>query len=198
MPLKPGKYVADYKVIGSAEPYSKINFEIIEYKDPNPVAEGAKTYLIKGEWENFIYLLGSKPDDRVDMGIYLNRSQNPGKEEILIDAALQKDGKTIARWGRYEAARKGYPLTVDFEYANKTERFIKVSDNESEVEMKDLKDGKYTVDIKIDGKPRGVFPFEVKGGYFALSGRQDRANQKDQRFLIYSAEKRVWVEGIVK
>ena len=90
------------------------------------------------------------------------------------------------------------PLTVDFEYSNKTERFIKVSDNESEVEMKDLKDGKYTVDIKIDGKPRGVFPFEVTGGCFALSGRQDRVNQKDQRFLIYSAEKRVWVEVIVK
>ena len=195
MKVSPGKYVAEFQVLGSPAPYSRLNFELMSFKDPNPMAEGASTNMIRGEWENMVFLTGAKADDRVDMGIYLGRSLNPSKEEIVVDATIMKDGKPFARWGRYNKERKGYPVSVDFEASLKTERFIKTSDNESEVEMKDLKDGKYTITLSVDGKSRGSYPFEVKGGYFALSNRQDRSNHKDPTTAFYSKDKRLWLES---
>jgi hypothetical protein len=195
MKVNPGKYTAEYQIMGSPAPYSKLNFELLSFKDPNPMAEGQTTNMIRGEWENMIFLTGGKSDDRVDMGVYLGRSLNPSKEEIVVDAAILKDGKIFARWGRYEKEKKGYPVSVDFEASLKTERFIKTSDNESEVEMKDLKDGKYSIVLNVDGKLRGSYPFEVKGGYYVLANRQDRANHKDPATAFYSKSKNLWLES---
>lgn len=195
MKVLPGKYTAEYQIIGAPGPYSKLKFELMDHKDPNPMSEGGVHNMVRGEWEDFVYLTGAKPDDRVDMGLFLGRSLSPSKEEVIVNATLMKDGKPFARWGRYDAEKKGYPVSVDFEAQNRTERFIKVSDNESELEMKDLKDGSYNIQLNIDGKLRGQYPFQVKNNFYVLSNRQDRANHKDPTTAFYSAEKRLWLQA---
>ena len=48
----------------------------------------------------------------------------------------------------------------------------------------------------IDREPQTDFFYdEVKGGYYVLANRQDRANHKDPTTAFYSKSKKLWLES---
>lgn len=186
--LTPGLYWLVYSEKGKV--FSAEWFEVKSY----PLGEGrfAKgqrfyTVLPQDNMAKLYFTNNGSGDLMVDVG--LSAGPEAGDKSAVtkkLSLSLKHNGKAFGKSvGNVPQQVNIYPSTTLL-----SNQLVKVQGN-SGIKPQDLKDGKYELDVNLDGKSVRRFQFEVKGGKIVYQGRQQESTQPPERMVV--AEKSYWL-----
>ena len=180
---EPGDYVLDFYL--PTEHYFTFPFSVIKVGGDDPFGSG-QCLCMKGAWENWGYLFytDAKPEQNLQWKVWL---RNNGCEEkdikVHVEITREADSDVVCT----SRANTTYSIKPDWtRFA-----FDVVFPEGKEVpfgtyfKAKDLlaTDGAYTLTMKIDGEPYGVWKFDVKDSKLQYKGRTVRGEADPLTFI---------------
>jgi hypothetical protein len=161
-PLAPGSYELEFSA--EDKPFMRLPFTVstLESRD---VYRPQKFYLLDGAWRNYAEIYYPNVNRFMQMRVWLRDTENAGLEpktvQYAIELVREADKKTLARVG---GERSGMRLTHDWQAFNLSFRAAEGSEFTPAEVLKT--EGRYRINLSVDGKPYGVYFFAVRGGKF--------------------------------
>ena len=171
-PLSSGNYLLEFAAEG--KPFCRFPFSVVEGTSDDPYQPAGPRYFIEGAWNEYgnIFYQRNDPQSILKFTTWLQQKiGHESKTPVPYDIKLVrlKDGVVL---GQDSATLNLQPrwLQADFFFQDAA------ADKNSHLSAAGLlrEDGKYTVRLRIDGKPYGEYPFVVKGGRIQFQGKQIR------------------------
>lgn len=186
--LKPGVYWIVFSEKGKV--FSAEWFEVRSYgQGEGRFAKGQKSYTIlpHDNMAKLYFTDGGKGSLVVDLG--LSAGAEVGDQSTVVkkmSLSLKRNGQLVAK----SVGNTPQPQNI---YAYTTLITAPLVDPKSNAGLKasDLKDGKYELDVNLDGKSVRRYAFEVKGGKVVYQGRQQESTQPPERMVV--SEKDYWL-----
>lgn len=185
--VEPGLYWMIYSENGKI--FSAEWFEVRSYKlGEGRFAKGQKYYAYLPTTQMAQIELDPK-EDKVNVKVGLAGEKEVGDKYSVtktLKAELKHNGKAFAGTpGKNPHKVNLYPNTT-LETVN-----LSLLKNNSTLKYKDLKPGKYELNISLDGKGYRKFIFEMKDGKIVYQGRQKESTQPVERMI--ASEKSYWL-----
>jgi hypothetical protein len=174
-PLTAGTYVLEFAI--EDKPFQRLSLSTstVESKD---VYRPETIHLLDGPWSDYAELYFPKPDRYTQLWVWLRDKESAGarpKEiQYVLKLVRESDGKIIAdgggatsamilkpHWGGYKLSFRPTTPQPDGSSEFHASEFLKT-------------DGKYRIDLSLDGKPYGSYSFTVKGGKLSRDDAQTR------------------------
>ena len=180
---EPGDYVLDFYL--PTEHYFTFPFSVVKVGGDDPFSSG-QCLCMKGAWEEWGYLFytDAKPEQNLQWKVWL---RNDGCEEkdikVHVEIARDADGDVVCTsrpntthsikpdWTRYEFGMV-FPEGKEVPFGT----YFKAKDLLAT-------DGAYTLTMKIDEKPYGVWKFDVKDSKLQYKGRTVRGEADPLTFI---------------
>lgn len=186
--LAPGVYWIVFSEKGKI--FSAEWFEVRSFgQGEGRFAKGQKAYTVLPH-DNMAKLFfedGGKGNLRLAFGI------SAGAEVGEQSAVTKKMSLSLKYNGQPFAKGLGNVPQPENIYAHTTlieSPLLKVQGNAG-IKASDLKDGKYELDVNLDGKSVRRYQFEVKGGKIVYQGRQQESTRPPERMVV--SEKAYWL-----
>lgn len=180
--LKPGIY---WLVLSeNNKVFSSEWFEVRSYALGQGRFAAGERYYLYAPASQMARLNTKEGDFRAEIG--LEGGERLGKESSIsvpFYAVLKQNGKEIARTPGEGKTVPLYPQTT-------LQQVFFTRPNYNAIKAKDLTDGKYQIDVFVDGKVARRFDFMVKKGVIQTSGRQ-LENTPPERMIV--SEDGTWV-----
>lgn len=180
--LKPGTY---WLVLSeNNKVFSSEWFEVRSYALGKGRFAAGERYYLYAPASQMARLNTKDGDFRAEVG--LEGGEKLGKESSLsvpFHAVLKQNGKEIARTPGEGNTISLYPQTTLYQV-------FFTRPNYNAIKAKDLTDGKYQIDVFVDGKVARRFDFMVKKGVIQTSGRQ-LENTPPERMIV--SEDGTWI-----
>jgi hypothetical protein len=176
-----GSYNLDFFLEGNK--FYHFPFAVDVQKSSDPFA-GGDHYFLDGDWNNYAYLM--IPEGNAEQSllwkVFLRNKGLANEKDVKVDIKITKDsdGKVLCQ-NRADTTWTLTPEWVrcDFDLVAPVEKYGEY------FKARDLlaNDGAYTLTMKIDGQPYGVWHFSVENGALKRTGRADRATADPLTFV---------------
>ena len=179
--LAKGEYVLDFHVEGTHFYHFPFRVDTLESSDPfNP----GEKYFLEGDWSDwgYLYYRDANPGMSIQWKVWLRNKGLESHKDVKVELEVKRGGKLVCttrphttyslrpEWVRYE-----FDLIFPMEGTSGGAYF----------KAKDLlsADGSYTLGMKIDGQPYGVWNFKIAGGKLQPEGRAVRGKADPKTFV---------------
>jgi len=171
-PLVAGSYSLEFAV--DEKPFYRFPFSIVEGRNEDPYQPAGIRYFIEGPWNEYgnIFYQRNDPESVLKFTTWLQgKSDKDGRPSTPYELKLVnlKNGNLIAedsgsfllapRWQKADLLL--HPAAADKNTYLKAGELLRT-------------DGRYAFRLKVDGKPYGVYPFEIREGRIQFQGKQIR------------------------
>ena len=163
--LSPGSYVLEFAVEDKV--FQQMPFSLVT-KQSNDQFKPATLYFLDGPWRDYAQLYSPNLDRFFQLHVWLRNEDTfldpkPRPAPFRVSLTRESDKKLIAEddEGQLNLTNKWQQYTLSFRRpkASQTKDY-------SEVKLNEIlaTDGKYRIDLTLDGKPRASSVLNVKGG----------------------------------
>ena len=180
-PLAAGNYLLEFTI--EDKPFYRFPFSVAVIKSDDPYAVSGNRYFIEGVWNDYgnIYYQRNDPQSILTFTTWLqDKVGHQNKTSVPYDLKLvnTRDGRVLAV---HDGSLRLEPrwLKADFHFrpsGGDKNAYFKAGDLLRE-------DGRYNVQLTINNKPYGTYPFVVKGGRIELQGKQIREKTDPLDFI---------------
>ena len=179
-PLAAGSYLLEFAI--DDKPFYRFPFSVVVVKSDDPYEPAGNRYFIEGAWSEYgnIYYQRNDPASMLNFTTFLqdkggHQTKTPVPYEIKIVSS--RDGRVLAsETGNLRLEPRWLKAALNFRHGD-DKSFFKAGDLLSA-------DGRYIIQLTIDNKPYGHYPFVVKGGRIELQGKQIRENTDPMVYII--------------
>ena len=181
-PLTPGNYLLEFAANEKA--FYRFPFRVVEGKNEDPYQPAGARYFIDGPWSEYgnIYYQRNDPQSPLRFTVWVqDKGSTASSANTPYDLKLinLKDGRVVAE----ESGRlrlKPHWQKADLSLLSGS------GDKKSYTKAAELlaEDGRYEFRLGIDGKPYGIYPFEVKGGKIQFQGKQIREKTDPMTMIV--------------
>jgi hypothetical protein len=179
-PLAAGNYVLEFAA--DNQPFYQFPFSVRSVRNEDPYEAPGDRYFVDGAWSDFgnLYFQRNDPKSSLTFTTWVQeRSARPAKRSTPYEIRLirAQDGAVLGD--------DSGTLRMKPRWLRATLYFRPVGDKTSYLKAADLleRDGAYRIQLSIDGKPHGQYPFTVKGGQIQLQGRQVREKTDPMNYI---------------
>jgi hypothetical protein len=180
-PLAAGGYLLEFTI--EDKPFYRFPFSVAVIKSDDPFAAAGNRYFIEGVWNEYgnIYYQRNDPQSILTFTTWLqDKVGHQNKTSVPYDLKLvsTRDGRVLAV---HDGSLRLEPrwLKADFHFrpsGGDKNAYFKAGDLLRE-------DGRYSVQLTINNKLYGTYPFVVKGGRIELQGKQIREKTDPLDFI---------------
>ena len=181
-PLAAGNYLLEFTV--EDKPFYRFPFSVAVIKSDDPYAAAGNRYFIEGAWNEYgnIYYQRNDPQSILTFTTWLqDKAGNQNKSTVPYDVKLinARDGRVLAvHDGSLRLEPRWLKADLHFRPAG--------GDKNAYFKAGDLlrEDGRYSVQLTINNKLYGTYPFVVKGGRIELQGKQVREKTDPMVYIV--------------
>jgi hypothetical protein len=170
-PLAAGNYSLEFAA--NDEPFYRFSFSVVEGRNDDPYQPAGARYFIEGPWSEYgnIFFQRNDPESALKFTTWLQgKSDKDGRPTTPYELKLVnlKTGNLIGEDSGSFLLKPGWQKAdLLLRPAGEKNSFLKAGELLRA-------DGRYAFRLTVDGKPYGVYPFEVKGGRIQFQGKQIR------------------------
>ena len=181
-PLAGGNYSLEFTL--EDKPFYRFPFSVVVAKNEDPYAAAGNRYFIEGAWNEYgnIYYQRNDPQSSLTFTTWVQDKvghQNQSSVPYELKLVSARDGRVV---GVDNGTLRLQPRWL------KADLYFKPSGGDKNAYLKagDLlrEDGRYTVQLTINNKLYGTYPFVVKGGRIELQGRQIREKTDPMNYIV--------------
>jgi hypothetical protein len=179
---EPGEYVLDFYL--EEKKFYTFPFTVKILEPANPF-DGNKIYVTDGAWNNwgYLYYRDADPEQNLVWKIWMRESEyNQKNHNVQVTVTRDQDKKLICQSLENMTQRFQHTwVRYDFDLINPP---VKTSGG-AYFKAKDLLavDGPYTLRMMVDGKPYGVWKFNINSGKLNYTGRTVRDKADPMTFI---------------
>jgi hypothetical protein len=178
-PLVAGDYLLEFQL--ENKPFYRFPFSVFARPADDPYQPTGPRYFIDGPWNEYGNLFYQRNDPKSSLRFVTwvrNAAGHDGKRSAPYQVRLLRgDGRSLA-------SENG---TLNLEpHWRQADLFFKAAGVDGFFKAEEIlrTDGVYRVQLEIDGKPYGSYPFTVQGGKIQLQGRQIKEHTDMQLFIF--------------
>lgn len=181
-PLAAGNYLLEFVV--EDKPFYRFPFSVVSLKNEDPYAPAGNRYFIEGAWNDYgnIYYQRNDPQSSLTFTVWVQDKvgqQNQTAVPYELKLTNTRSGRVV---GVGDGSLRLQPRWL------KAGLYFRPSGGDKNAYLKAgellREDGPYKVELTINNKLYGTYPFVVKAGRIELQGKQVREKTDAMSYIV--------------